>query len=217
MRSGFKFTFIPFLIKLLIDLILLTCRVKYHGREAFDSMLANKQPFVIGMWHNCSTICAPMLKNADVTVMVSDSRDGEYVARLAKMYGLHTMRGSSSKGAAKAIREGISVLRKNRAIAITPDGPRGPRYKVQSGLLRFAVAGNAPILPVHIEASRQWEMNSWDRQIFPKPFSTIHVAFGAPLLVDQQRMLDEPEALIQEVEDLLLENVDFVVGLARPE
>lgn len=178
-------------------------------------MLENKQPFVIGMWHNCSTICAPILKNSDVTVMISDSRDGEYVARLAMLYGLRAMRGSSSKGAAKAVREGISVLRNNRAIAITPDGPRGPRYKVQSGLLRFAAAGNAPILPVHIEASRQWELNSWDKQIYPKPFSTIHVAFGAPLMVDPQRLLDEPEQLIQEVEDVLLENVDFVVGLAR--
>lgn len=156
-----------------------------------------------------------MLKNSDVTVMVSDSRDGEYVARLSRLYGIKTMRGSSSKGAAKAIREGLKLLLKNKPIAITPDGPRGPRYKIQAGLLGFAASGNAPILPLHIEASRQWVLRSWDRHRFPKPFSTIHVGFGIPTRVEQQRLVQQPDEVTREIEELMMANVNFLKQQAR--
>jgi len=195
-----------------MQLIGLTCRVRWHNRETLDQLLENQQPFVLGMWHNCSTICGWVMRDQGMAVMISDSRDGEYIARLCTLFGNKTIRGSSSKGALKAMYSAIKLLYKKQPVAITPDGPRGPRYKLQGGILWLAAAGKAPVLPLHIESSRQWVLNSWDKHCFPKPFSTIHVSFGTPTPVEQTEFNDNLEELTQRVEDKMMENTNFVVA-----
>ncbi|MBT8115349.1 MAG: lysophospholipid acyltransferase family protein [Arenicella sp.] len=205
-----KFIIIPFLIKVMTVLITLTCRIRWHNREIYQQLLADEKPFVIATWHNCSTIAAWALKNSGITVMVSDSRDGEYVSRLAKHFGIKSMRGSSSRGAKKAIRTGLQLLRNNKPIAITPDGPRGPRYKVQSGVLWFAAAGNAPIIPLHMESSRQWVLKSWDGHVFPKPFSTIHISFGEPVMITRDDLEVDADRAANRLQQAMLGNVSLI-------
>lgn len=202
-----KFIVVPFLIKIFTVLITWSCRVRWHNRDHYRKLLAEQKPFVVATWHNCSTIAAWALQNSGITVMISDSRDGEYVSRLAKHFGINSMRGSSSRGAKKAVRTGLELLRSKRPIAITPDGPRGPRYKVQSGVLWFAAAGGVPIIPLHIEASRQWVMNSWDGHRFPKPFSTIHVSFGEPVMITRDDLQDDIQAAAARLEQAMMGNV----------
>lgn len=199
-------------MKWCMQLIGLTCRVRWHNREALDQFTTNQQPFVLGMWHNCSTICGWVMRDQGMAVMISDSRDGEYIAKLCTLFGNKTIRGSSSKGALKAMYSAIKLLYKKQPVAITPDGPRGPRYKLQGGILWLAAAGKAPVLPLHIESSRQWVLNSWDQHCFPKPFSTIHVSFGTPTTVEQTAFNDNLEELTQQVEDAMMANTNFVVA-----
>ena len=209
-RKHIKFVVFPYLLKVLTLLITMTCRVRWHNRQAWQTLEKSEQAYVIGMWHNCSTICSWAMRGSGITVMVSDSRDGEYVARLATLFGINTVRGSSSKGAKKAIRDALGLLARKQAIAVTPDGPRGPKYSIQPGILWFAAAGNAPVLPLHIESSRQWVLNSWDGHCFPKPFSTIHISFGELQSFDRAVLQSDMQGAGEQLRRAMMENVSVV-------
>lgn len=188
-------------------MITMTCRVRWHNKELIDQLDASEQAWISSFWHNCSTFMPWAMRNRGITCMVSASRDGEYVARLGRLFGNKTVRGSSSKGSSSATRKILKLLRKGKAIALTPDGPRGPKYQVQSGVLFLAALGKAPIVPLHIEASRQWVLNSWDGHLFPKPFSTIHIGVGQATYIDRAMLDTQPERAIKLVEEAMMANV----------
>lgn len=210
MKSTLKFLVVPYFFKALIVLVTATCRVRWHNRQALDELNQVDRALVMSMWHNCSTTATWVLRNTAMTVMVSNSRDGEYVSRLANLFGIQTLRGSSSSGSAKAIRSALKVLAKNRTLGVTPDGPRGPKFKMQTGALWFAASSKAPILPMHIESTRQWVLRSWDGHCLPKPFSTIHVGVGEPVWIDKAALLDDIEATTERAEQAMMANVKSV-------
>jgi len=206
-RTPIKFIIVPYLMKFIMVLITATCRVRRHNQSVYDDLLRSNGSFVLCMWHNCSTIAGWAMRSSKITVMVSESRDGEYVSRLANLFGIETMRGSTSSGSAKAIRAGLRLVYGHKPIAITLDGPRGPKYKMQHGALWFAASGKVPILPMHIEANRQWVLKSWDNHRFPKPFSTIHIGFGDPIFVERAALEENIEKVALEVESKMMANV----------
>jgi lysophospholipid acyltransferase (LPLAT)-like uncharacterized protein len=214
-KSSLKFILVPHLLKCVMTLITLTCRVRWHNKEIVDQFTQSESPVIYGMWHNCSTFSPWAMKGRNLTCMVSASRDGEYVARLGLLYGNRTVRGSSSKGSSSATRAALKVLRRGGAIALTPDGPRGPKYCVQPGVVWLAAIAQVPIVPLHIEASRQWVLNSWDRHRFPKPFSTIHIGLGQPVMVDKAFRKENPEQAIDCVQQAMMENVNKLKNAAR--
>lgn len=210
MKSTLKFILVPYLFKVVIVLVTATCRVRWHNRQTLDELDQIDRALVMSMWHSCSTTATWVMRNTAMTVMVSNSRDGEYVSRLANLFGIQTLRGSSSSGSSKAIRSGLKVLAKKRTLGVTPDGPRGPKFKMQTGALWFAASSKAPILPVHIESTRQWVLKSWDGHCLPKPFSTIHVAVGEPTWVDKSDLETDLEAVTARVEQAMMANVETV-------
>jgi lysophospholipid acyltransferase (LPLAT)-like uncharacterized protein len=116
-------------------------------------------------------------------VITSRNFDGEWIARIIRRFGFETARGSTSRGGARALVQLRQDLRAGRPVAFTLDGPRGPARVAQPGAVWLAGATGNPILPFHIESDRFWTLNSWDRTQIPKPFSTIAVAFGEPIVV----------------------------------
>jgi len=114
----------------------------------------------------------------------------------------------SSSGSEKAIRSALRLLAQKKSIAITPDGPRGPRYKMKSGALWFAASSRSPIIPLHIESTRQWVFNSWDKHTFPKPFSTIHVRIGDPILLQREDLESDIDKVTNHVEQCMMANVE---------
>ncbi len=215
MRTQLKFIIVPYVMKFIIVLITATCRVVEHNKSAYDDLSESNRSFVLSMWHNCSTIAGWVMRGGDVTVMISDSRDGEYVSRFADLFGIKSMRGSTSSGSARAVRAALRLIYSHKPIAITLDGPRGPKYKMQHGALWFAASGKVPIIPMHIEASRQWVLKSWDGHRFPKPFSTIHVGFGDPIFIERSTLEDNIDKVALEVEGKMMENVRSVQALSR--
>ena len=209
-RTPIKFIIVPYLIKFIILLITATCRVRRHNGSIYEQHLDSNRSFVLSSWHNCSTIAGWALRGSKITVMVSDSRDGEYVSRLANLFGIKTMRGSSSSGSAKAVRAALRLMSKGKPIGLTIDGPRGPKYKMQHGALWFAASGKVPIVPMHIEASRQWVLNSWDSHLFPKPFSTIHIGFGEPIFLERAALEQNIDKVALEVEGDMMATVRAV-------
>jgi lysophospholipid acyltransferase (LPLAT)-like uncharacterized protein len=108
-------------------------------------------------------------------VLTSASHDGAALATAMGVFGIGSVRGSSSRrgvaalvGMRKALREGIDVC-------VTPDGPRGPRYMIQAGLVKLAETSAAPVIPIHVEYPNCWRLKTWDRFAIPKPCSTVRV------------------------------------------
>lgn len=182
MRNLVKKCLLPFapqLIVLLQRLLILTCRVKVVGEPI---MAAHKgKPFILGVWHTNVFLCPCLNRGRGIGVLASASKDGDVISGVIERFGNFAIRGSSSQGGQKALTAMIRHLRRKGAIAITPDGPRGPIYQVKEGIVAAAVLGKAPIIPCHYEASRQWILNSWDEQRIPKPFSRIVMTFGPVL------------------------------------
>jgi lysophospholipid acyltransferase (LPLAT)-like uncharacterized protein len=137
------------------------------------------------------------------TILVSHSKDGEFVSRVLQCFGAHVTRGSSSRGGAQALREIVRKVRGGYHAALTPDGPRGPRYHVQPGIVAVAQKTGAAIVPVTYSARWKKVFRSWDAFLIPLPFSRIVVIYGQPIYVPASASPAVFEAKRHEVETSL--------------
>ena len=207
----------PRLYVWLTSLLLMTCRVRWYGNDATAVMKQNKQPWIWACWHDNVGVAVWSVRGQNVHMLASDSRDGEYIARGIEGFGHSTIRGSTTRGTTKATRGMLRALQRRFNISITPDGPKGPRYRVQPGALWVSVMADAPIVPYHFEATRQWTTNSWDRHKIPKPFSTVHICVGEPWWVDRNVLKQDEAAVLQEFEKRMMRNARRACRLAgRP-
>ena len=133
------------------------------------------------LWHG---ELLPLLyhhRGQGVAVLISEHRDGELIARIAQRFGFRTVRGSTSRGASRALVGLVRELEQGHDVAITPDGPRGPAHAFAPGALIAAQRAGVPVIPVRASATRAWRLRSWDRFLIPKPFCRITVAYGSPV------------------------------------
>lgn len=141
------------------------------------------EPFVFSLWHGHLLPLIWLHRDEGVRLLISEHRDGEIIARVAHALGYETVRGSTKKGGERALLALARALENGEEVAVTPDGPRGPARICQPGALVAAARASAPILPVAVNASRAWRMNSWDSFVVPGPFARIIVVYGDPLSV----------------------------------
>jgi lysophospholipid acyltransferase (LPLAT)-like uncharacterized protein len=144
-------------------------------------------------------------------VLISEHRDGELVARAATSLGLGLIRGSTTRGAGRALISIIRELQAGREVAITPDGPRGPANKFAPGALIAAQRSDSYIVPVVAVADRAWHLKSCDRFMIPKPFARITIAYGNPTKVNAST----PRAAAEEggrFEDLMSDAIRMAGG-----
>lgn len=136
-------------------------------------------------WHNRALLVPAIYRSLRPRhkgiVLTSASRDGSFLARVAASFGLEAARGSSSRRGGPALKHLVRRLREGYDAGVTPDGPRGPRYKLQAGIVAAAALARKPVIPVAIDFDACWRLRSWDRFIIPKPFSRVVVRFGAPV------------------------------------
>jgi len=138
---------------------------------------------VLVHWHHQLACCICFHRGRRAAALVSRSSDGEFINGALRLLGYETVRGSSSKGAARAL---ILLLRKageGFSLAMTPDGPKGPARKAQPGALYLAQKTGLPILPISCATAWRIVFNSWDRFNFPLPFSRAAIVYGEPLRV----------------------------------
>jgi lysophospholipid acyltransferase (LPLAT)-like uncharacterized protein len=205
---------LPRLYRLLMRIIMATCKVRYVGRESLDVLKGEGKSWVFGVWHENTAITVYTERNTACAMMASDSRDGEIIARGIELCGNIPVRGSSSKGGAKAAKAMVRLLRAGHPAAMTPDGPRGPLRELQTGILSISAMSGCPILPYHAVADRQWVFTSWDRHRVPKPFSTVWISIGEPYFVDRAELSANEEAVRKEVTRRMMENVAKAERLA---
>ena len=112
-------------------------------------------------------------KKQSASGIISRHFDGEMIARVLMYFSISPLRGSSSKGAKQVLLEAFRALKKGDDLLVTPDGPRGPRHTISDGAIALAHKANAPVLTVNYVPKSYWQLDSWDRFVIPKPFSTI--------------------------------------------
>jgi hypothetical protein len=166
-----------------ISLLGSTLRWKTEGLEHFDAILAGGHQPVMAFWHGRILPATYYFRRRGIVVITSENFDGEWIAGIIERFGYGTARGSTSRRGRRALRQLIRDMAAGNPAGFTLDGPRGPARIAQPGAVWLAKATGNPVLPFHLEASRHWTMNSWDRTQIPKPFSTVAIAVGEPFQV----------------------------------
>jgi lysophospholipid acyltransferase (LPLAT)-like uncharacterized protein len=153
-----------------IRLIAPTLKVAVSFEEGAPSSL-NTRPMVLAFWHNCVFPAIYLWRNLGIRVMSSDSFDGEYTGRIIRKFGFVKIRGSSSRGAVRALLGMRRDLEQGHTVAFTIDGPKGPKYVAKPGPVLLAKATGAPMVAFHIALNNPWILKTWDGCMIPKPFS----------------------------------------------
>jgi lysophospholipid acyltransferase (LPLAT)-like uncharacterized protein len=163
-----------------------TCRiVKVEGAEHLQAALDQAPSLLPCYWHQHELFCARWLllqraRGLKLGFLISPSVDGEVPAMIARRLGAEVIRGSSTHTGARALRDYYNLLVKEQVSpVITPDGPKGPRFKFKPGALLLAQISGRPLLPMAYAASSAW-LVSWDKFVIPRPFARIVIAIGAP-------------------------------------
>lgn len=133
---------------------------------------------IYAFWHGRMLIPLFTHRRRRISILISQHRDGEIISRVARVLGYNPVRGSTTRGGARALREMLRQAKRGGCLAITPDGPRGPRFIFQSGAVKLAQLTGLPILPVGIGIERKKVLRSWDRFVIPLPFSNCVYVFG---------------------------------------
>ena len=159
-----------------------------------------KEPVIYTYWHG-TLLYQPFLYKLlklpyRLYVMISKSKDGEIIANAYKLMGADASRGSSSRGGAAVLKSSINLIKSGNSIGVTPDGPRGPIYEVKDGAYGVAKVTKAKLVIASIQPSRFWRVNSWDKFIIPKPFSTLNIFFESIDVASLPK--DEANSLISE-------------------
>ena len=157
-----------------------TFRWRTEGAEHYQRVLDSGRQPIMAFWHGRILPATAYFKNRGIVVITSENFDGEWIAGIIERFGYGTARGSSSRGAVKALVRLKRDMAEGKPAAFTLDGPRGPAKVAQPGAVWLAKATGNPIIPFHIESDRHWTANSWDRTQMPKPWSTVAIAIGEP-------------------------------------
>jgi lysophospholipid acyltransferase (LPLAT)-like uncharacterized protein len=191
---------------LLVKLLSSTYRCRLVGMENEKRILDDHGTVVYASWHQRFFPGITLFATRKpIAIIISQSRDGEMIARVVDILGWRSVRGSSSKGGFRALKELRRLTRKGYRVGHIVDGPQGPFGVVKPGLLTIAQFAGTPILPVIMSAEKRWVFNSWDRFMVPKPFSNIFVRFAQPITVPRRLDPDAFEALRQDVEKQIKE------------
>lgn len=199
------------LIWLFANMLSATLRWNSPERSIFKDRSTERRA-IFAIWHNRLAVSlivyrryiAPCGTNRHLAALVSASKDGGLLNRVLELFGVTGVRGSSSRRGAQALRELATAAGKGNDIAVTPDGPRGPRYEPHAGVIALAQITGLPIVPVTVTYGWKWTLKSWDRFQIPLPFSRCDVQLGEPVEVPQDADETATEALRLELRRRLM-------------
>lgn len=194
---------------MLLRLLAATWRVRFVNAEVVGDLRARQRSFMYVLWHGQLLPLLWTHRGRDIAVIVSEHRDGELIARVAHAIGFRTVRGSTSRGAARALLGACRVVDAGTDLAVTVDGPRGPAGTVAPGALVISQRTGAPMVPTAAWASRGWRLRSWDRFLIPKPFARVVVTYGTPITAQA----DTPRGAVEDAE-LLRQAIDAASAAA---
>jgi lysophospholipid acyltransferase (LPLAT)-like uncharacterized protein len=176
-----------------------TFRWRAEGTEHYQRVIDGGRRPIMAFWHGRILPATVYFRRRGIVVITSENFDGEWIAGIIERFGYGTARGSTSRGAVKALVRLKRDMAAGKPAAFTLDGPRGPARLAQPGAIWLAKATGNPIVPFHIEASRHWTLRSWDRTQIPKPFADVAIAIGEPIEVPS----DADDAAVEQARQAL--------------
>jgi lysophospholipid acyltransferase (LPLAT)-like uncharacterized protein len=201
LKKNLSIAIVPFFLQLIVRFIYLTNKKVYHYPTPMDD-----ENFILAFWHG-DLITQPLnyqsfKKNGLVRVIISEHSDGEIIRRTVEHLGIGSLSGSSTRGGAKAILGAIKALQNGVDVAITPDGPKGPKYSIADGIVMIAQKTNAKIICFGSKSSQFWQFNSWDDFTIPKPFGTIDLYTSEPFSLEGLTLEEAKEKIKINMEKL---------------
>jgi lysophospholipid acyltransferase (LPLAT)-like uncharacterized protein len=189
----------------LVWLLMKTWRCRWQNS---DNLQPLPGPVIFCLWHNRLSLAIASYDDfvrakwpsTGMSALISASKDGAFLTAFVEKFGVKVVRGSSSRRGPQALLEATSWMEKKYNITITPDGPRGPCYKVQPGIIHLAHVTGAPIIPISNHIHKKITVNSWDRFQIPLPFSRCDLRFGAPLYIAREATDADLERARQQLE-----------------
>jgi len=160
-----------------------TYRWRQQGLSHLDEVMRSGRQPIMAFWHGRILPSTYFFRHRGIVVITSENFDGEWIAGIIERFGYGTARGSTSRGARRALLQLKRDMAAGRPAAFTLDGPRGPAKVAQPGAVWLAKVTGNPVVPFHIESRHHWTLRSWDRTQIPKPFSDVAIAIGEPLEV----------------------------------
>ena|SRR5690349_6803719 len=139
----------------IIRMLGMSMRMTVRGNEAADTLTRDDRHFILAFWHGRQLMIPLAYRGREIHILISRHRDGELISRIMSRFGYHSVRGSSTRGGTAALRQLIKLGRSGVDIAITPDGPKGPRYVAQPGVIQIAKVTGLPILPLTFSCSKK--------------------------------------------------------------
>lgn len=196
-----KLHIIPFLVSLALFLLGRTLRLREAGNVSASKTKRKNGPAIFASWHHSILISVFFYRNNNINGLISMNRDGEYISRVMKNFGFSSTRGSTSREGFRAFLGLKKVLQAGNYVAVTPDGPRGPKHKAQIGAVYLAKQSGVPVSTFAFDADKKWVLKSWDGHIIPKPFSKGVFLWGKDITVP-----DDADEAVLEKKRLELEN-----------
>jgi lysophospholipid acyltransferase (LPLAT)-like uncharacterized protein len=187
-----------------------TLRYRVNGGRGHASL--PDEPVIFALWHNRLGLCMKVYKSfvrphhphEHLAALISASKDGAFLAAILKAFGVQAVRGSSSRRGAQALLELTSWAERGYDLAVTPDGPKGPRHVVQEGVMMLAQVTGLPIVPYSCRLDWKIQVKSWDRFQIPLPFSYCEMTFGEPIRVPRGATDAERDQLREQLQAVLL-------------
>jgi lysophospholipid acyltransferase (LPLAT)-like uncharacterized protein len=180
--------------------------LRYRYRPLGPNVDPNQPDFegryIYAFWHENMLLLAYHYGRRDIRVLISQHADGELIAEACRHLKFRLVRGSTTRGGAEAVRQMLRLAGGSH-LAITPDGPRGPRRRVQPGLVYLAAKSGLPVVPIGIAFHRAWRMRSWDRFALPHPWTGAECVTAEPIHVPESADKEQLEAYRLRIEDAM--------------
>ena len=209
-----KYIIVSHIVKLILSFWFLFIRKQnYYIPEVTEKYLKQKNGFIFAGWHHqilslTRHVAYYLQRDRHIllTPLVSLSKDGEFIYQTFLRFKMQSVRGSTSKGGSTALRQILKAIKDGRVPIFTPDGPRGPAFKVQTGVIQMASLTKLPIITFYSKFDEYYEFKSWDRQRFPKFFAREWVDYSEPFFVPEK--IENYEEYTLELEKRMLEQVE---------
>jgi len=187
-----------------------TLRLRLEGMDRIDNHLESNGRIVLASWHQrfFGGFFLPKRMGKPISIMISQSRDGDFAANIAGRIGWVPARGSSSRGGKNALRKIIDEMMETQIAGHIVDGPTGPPHVIKSGLITLAQQSGAVICPTFVLYENAWTFNSWDRFMVPKPFSRVTIRFGSFEHVPENADSGEFERIRLDIEQKMLKGYE---------
>jgi lysophospholipid acyltransferase (LPLAT)-like uncharacterized protein len=194
-----------FVLYYLINVLCKSLKITVKNKPVTGNPESNNRKYVFAFWHGTMLLPWFMHRDQKFAALTSQSKDGDLLARILKKWNYQVIRGSSSKGGDTALGIMVDFASNGYSVSITPDGPRGPAYKLKAGAVIAAKKSGLPLVLAGVGYMKKRNLKSWDSFSVPKFFSRAQIIYSDPVYIDKELSYEETSAVIKQCEDKLNE------------